>query len=77
MPDNGTRQTDQPHPSGVTEGKPASNSSAENGDPTANRAQHSENPQPFLPRHVDSTGDRVRKRGPRIAQIKLLDESEP
>ncbi len=76
MPDNLTGQTDQPHPSGVTEGKPASNGPAENREPTANRTQPSENPQPLLPRPADSTGDRVRKRGPRIAQIKLLDDSE-
>ncbi len=74
-PDGETTQTDQPREgTGVPKGEPASTAPAENGEPSANRTQSTEIPLP--PRAADSTGDRVRKRGPRIAQIKLLDDSE-
>ena len=73
-PGDGTTQAEQPDvaPSG-SEGE-ASTARAENGEPSANKTQSTE--MPLSPRAGDSTGDRVRKRGPRIAQIKLLDDSE-
>ncbi len=74
-PGDGTTRAEQPGmaPSG-SDGKPESTVSTENGEPAANRTQSTGMPLP--PGAADSTGDRVRKRGPRIAQIKLLDDSE-
>ena len=73
-PGDGTTLAEQPGVAhSVSEGE-ASTAPAENGEPSANRSQSTAMPLP--PRPADATRDRVRKRGPRIAQIKLLDDSE-
>jgi len=75
--DNASAQTDQwGQDSRVIAEQPPSNAHDANAESPGNRAAQAENPPPLPPISAGSTGGRVRKRGPRIAQIKLLEDSE-